>query len=263
MRKKEYYTSKIGEVSYNFYGSKMTIIEFIDTKNITIEFENGYITKTRYSEFKSGEIKNPYDKRVFNVGYHGIGEYKVSVKQKHTIQYHYWYDMLKRCYDIRYTDKHTTYKEVTVCDEWHNFQTFAKWFDKNYYTVLDQRMELDKDILNPNSKQYNPNNCCFVPKDINTLFVTPNAENKTRDLPLGVDKIGKTSYNARVSKRLKGTRETHKGFSNYTDAFKKYKDVKESYIKEIANEYKQYIPKILYDALYRYEIFDIYGVVNT
>lgn len=262
MRCKEYYTSKIGETNYNFYGSKMTIIEFVDCKNVTIKFDNGYIMKTRYSEFKSGDIKNPYDKRVFGVGYHGIGTYKVSIKQKHTIQYHYWYDMLKRCYDKRYTDKHTTYKKITVCEEWHNFQVFSKWFDDNYYTVEGQRMELDKDIINPTSTQYNPDNCSFVPKIINTLFVKPNSENKSRDLPLGVEKYSEYKYVARVSKRIDGTRDTYKGFLNYVDAFKKYKEVKEDYIKEMADRYKDYIPEPLYKALYRYEVVDIYGIVT-
>lgn len=37
MRSKDYYTSKIGEVSYTFYGGKMTIVEFMDTKNTVVE----------------------------------------------------------------------------------------------------------------------------------------------------------------------------------------------------------------------------------
>ena len=37
-------------------------------------------------------------------------------------------------------------------------------------------------------------------------------------------------------------------------AFYTYKIYKENYIKQVADEYKDLIPKELYDALYRYEV---------
>ena len=36
--------------------------------------------------------------------------------------------------------------------------------------------------------------------------------------------------------------------------FKQYKIMKETYIKQIADEYKELIPNILYNALYKYEV---------
>ena len=39
------------------------------------------------------------------------------------------------------------YLDVTVCEEWHNFQNFAKWFYENYYEISGEKMRLDKDIL--------------------------------------------------------------------------------------------------------------------
>lgn len=38
------------------------------------------------------------------------------------------------------------------------------------------------------------------------------------------------------------------------EAFNIYKIEKEKYIKQVANEYKSYIPEKLYDAMYRYEV---------
>ena len=38
------------------------------------------------------------------------------------------------------------------------------------------------------------------------------------------------------------------------EAFKSYKTFKEKYIKQVADEYKDKIPKKLYDAMYRYEV---------
>lgn len=261
MPKKGEIKNRVGETSKTFFGTIMTIIEYKNNKDITVQFEDGYIKNTRYGEFISGEVRYPYEKSVFKRGYIGEGKYKVSVKQKHTIQYHYWYDMLKRCYDKRYVDKHNTYDDKSVCDEWLNFQNFARWFDDNFYTVDDHRMELDKDILHTNAKQYSPENCVFTPKIINTLFVKPSGRKKRKEpLSLGVTKDRDGSYKMRVSKRLDNDRETHRGFSTNKEAFEKYKEVKELYIKEIADRFKSQIPIVLYEALYRYEVVDIYGL---
>ena len=254
MSKKGEIINRIGEVGYNFYGRKMTIIDMRNNKDITVEFDDGRIIKTRYSEFKTGKIKHPYDKRVYGVGYHGEGDYKVSVNQIHTFQYNLWYDMLKRCYCKDYIDKHPTYKDVTVCEEWHNFQNFAKWVDDNYYEVEGEyRMELEKDILVKGNKIYSPNTCVFIPRILNTLFIYQ----KTRSgkYPLGVAKSGSKFY-ARVSKNKNGKaiREESARFDTPQEASKAYKEIKERYIKQVADEYKDKIPKKLYDAMYRWEI---------
>lgn len=81
----------------------MTIVEYKDCHNITVEFDNGYITQNRsYTEFKNISIISPYDKSMYGIGYIGEGNYKVSVNNKHTIQYKIWSDMLRRCYDEKY-----------------------------------------------------------------------------------------------------------------------------------------------------------------
>ena len=43
-------------------------------------------------------------------------------------------------------------------------------------------------------------------------------------------------------------------FSTEEEAFNKYKTFKEKYIKQVADEYKDYIPDKLYKALYKYEV---------
>lgn len=255
MAKKGEIINRIGEIGYNFYGRKMVIIDMVNNKDITVEFDDGRIVKTRYSEFKSGKIKHPYDKRVYGVGYHGEGEYKVSINQIHTFQYNLWYDMLKRCYCKNYIEEHPTYKDCTVCEEWHNFQNFAKWVDENYYEVEgNYRMELEKDILVKGNKIYSPETCVFIPRILNTLFIYQ----KTRKgkYPLGVAKSSNNNFYARVSKNKNGEfiREESSKFPTPEEAFYAYKEIKEKYIKEMADEYKDKIPQKLYDAMYRYEV---------
>lgn len=254
MTKKGDIINRIGEVYYNFYGREFTIIDMENNKNVIIEFDDGRIVKTRYSEIKTGNIKHPYDKRVYGVGYHGEGNYKVSINQIHTSQYNLWYDMLKRCYCNDYIEKHPSYSGVTVCEEWHNFQNFAKWVDENYYEVEgNYRMELDKDILIKGNKIYSPYTCIFIPKILNTLFIY----NKTKSgkYPLGVRRCGNNFY-AVVSKNKHGEiiREESAKFKTPEEAFIAYKDIKERYIKEMADEYNGRIPQILYDAMYNYKV---------
>ena len=244
--------NRVGEINYNTKGSRMKIIECINARNIVVIFDNGYKTKTEYSQFKKGQIKNPYDKTIYNVGYIGEGYYKLIT---HKNIYKHWSSMIRRCYADNKNKFNPTYKDCSVCEEWHNFQNFGKWFDENYYTIENETMALDKDILVKGNKTYSPETCVFVPQRINSLFLK---RNKSRGkYPIG------TSYNKRDKKyescchMYKNNRYTRHAIGNFdtpTEAFTAYKTFKEQYIKQVANEYKDKIPKKLYDAMYRYEV---------
>ena len=244
--------NRVGEINYNTKGSRMKIIECINARNIVVIFDNGYKTKTEYSQFKKGQIKNPYDKTIYNVGYIGEGYYKLIT---HKNIYKHWSSMIRRCYSDNKNKFNPTYKDCSVCEEWHNFQNFGKWFDENYYTIENETMALDKDILVKGNKTYSPETCVFVPQRINSLFLK---RNKSRGkYPIG------TSYNKRDKKyescchMYKNNRYTRHAIGNFdtpTEAFTAYKTFKEQYIKQVANEYKDKIPKKLYDAMYRYEV---------
>ena len=78
--------------------------------------------------------------------------------------------MLERCYDTEHSYKFPTYENCIVCDEWLNYQNFARWFDINYYEIEGEVMCLDKDILFKGNKIYSPKTCIFVPRGINNLF---------------------------------------------------------------------------------------------
>ena len=127
-------TNRIGEVGYNKHGSKMNIIGYDNCKNITIQFEDGYITKNKYyRNFLIGEIGNPYDKTICNHGFIGEGDYSSAIYRTLTVQSERWYGMLRRCYDTKYQARQPSYIGCSVSEEWLNFQTFAKWYDENYY----------------------------------------------------------------------------------------------------------------------------------
>ena len=131
-----------------------------------------------------------------------------------------------------------------VCDEWLNFQNFAKWHSEHYYEV-NERLHLDKDILYPGNTLYAPDRCLLIPQRINELFTCKVNGN---GLPVGITKTAKGKYNARYNEEKLGT------FDTLEEAFEKYAQRKEEVIKEVADEYINIIPKQAYDAIYRYKV---------
>src|SRR6187399_414422 len=163
---------RTGESFITKEGYKITVIKFISSRNCTIQFEDGtVIPNIEFGNVKRGFIKNPFHKTIYNIGYIGIGSYKSGRNKKHTDIYTIWLSMLGRCYNPKYQFKQVSYIGCTVYPDWHNFQIFADWVSKYYV----EGFELDKDILFKGNKIYSPDTCCFVPKEINNLFVKRNS----------------------------------------------------------------------------------------
>lgn len=254
---------RLGEENYNTFGTLMKIVEYNRNDDVIVEFQDEYKSKvhTSYQQFKNKKVKNPYDKEVFGIGYIGQGKYKSSKNKNFSKIYNAWVYMLRRCYDPYYLNKYPTYIDVYVCDEWHNFQNFAQWWEENVYNCNNERMHLDKDILIKGNKIYSPETCIIVPERINLLFVK-SSKNRGKH-PIGVHEHYDKKYgykNLQVccsiyrdgKKNLKylGTFPLDRPFQ----AFTCYKNFKEKYIKQIADEYNELIPKKLYNALYNYEV---------
>jgi len=244
--------NRIGEINYNKYGSKMTIVEYYSLSYIVVEFDNGFITKCTYQQFKNGSIKSLYCRTVCGVGIVGLQNIQPNNDKRYKKSYDKWRSMLTRCYNENNREKAPTYKDVSVSKEWLYYPNFKKWYDENYYSVDDEVMCLDKDILFKGNKIYSPRTCIFAPERINTLFTQ---NNKRRgDYPIGVN------YNKKNNKYIAQCNNGSHGnaglgtFDNSTDAFYRYKDYKEKNIRIVANEYKDKIPTQLFEAMYNWKI---------
>ena len=62
-----------------------------------------------------------YKRTAYGVGYLGEGEYDT----KHPAN-RVWRSMICRCYCSYYKDVNRAYDEATMCEEWHDYQTFSK-----------------------------------------------------------------------------------------------------------------------------------------
>ena len=92
---------RIGEKRLNNFGSKMVIVGYRMNRDIDVYFPeyNWTARNVAYNNFKKGNIKCPYERRVYGVGYIGEGKYKSKENGKNTRVYDTWRDMLRRCYD--------------------------------------------------------------------------------------------------------------------------------------------------------------------
>ena len=248
---------RVGEENYNKFGSKIIIIEYRKWNDIDVYFpEYDWTSKNRnYGDFKNGEIRCPYEKRYYGVGYLGEGKYKVSENGEVTRCYKTWYHMLTRCYSDKYKKKKPTYEDCKVYEELLNFQNFAKWDSENYYEIEGETMCLDKDILVKHNKIYSPETCVYVPNTINVLFTK---SDKIRgNTPIGVNEQ-KNKFKAQCSVydfENKKKKRIYLGlYETPEQAFEVYKKFKEKYIKQVADYYKDKIPQRLYQALSNYEV---------
>lgn len=252
---KEQAILRTGQIGFNSLNSLMVVDFYEDSQNVWIRFpKDNYLTRTTWQQFCKGTVKNPYDRSVFNVGCLGEGSYKIKDENdKPTRQYKTWVAMLQRTSSQKYKIDHPSYADATVCEEWLNFQNFAKWFDENYYEVGNERMELDKDILVKNNKVYSPQTCVFVPKRINLLFLNRGAHRGS--LPIGVKRCTRNKAKYEVQARNGTGKRIYKGIYNSPEeAFQAFKVFKEEVIRNTVEEFKGMIPDKLYRAMYQYKI---------
>ena len=112
-----------------------------------------------------------------------------------------WIYMLMRGYDPEYKQRFPTYEDCTVCDEWLLFNNFKAWMVQQDW----EGKELDKDLLTPGNKVYEPSKCVFISGLVNKFILE--GETRRGDCPIGVS-FHKASgkYQARCSNLGKGSK---------------------------------------------------------
>jgi hypothetical protein len=230
----------VGKTYITNEGYRIKIVEYIGNKLFNVVLDSGeYIYGLRIGSINRGEVKNPFHPSVCGVGYLGQGKYNTNYKNI----YSKWMSMINRCYNVKNVNHDKSYRNASVCKEWHNFQNFAQWYEDNWKPHMEG-WHLDKDILLKENKIYSPETCCFVPSEVNRSVVM---NRKNTLLPLGVRKHYK-KYKASISNLHIGV------FNTPEEAFEAYKTAKEKYIKEIADKWKEQITEQVYNALINYKV---------
>jgi hypothetical protein len=146
----------------------------------------------------------------------GEGKHKCYVNERQTKAYTAWRNMRRRCKDS------PSYKEVSICESWHNFQEFAEWFYSNH----TEGMVLDKDVLQRGEefKTYSPATCIFITSSRNSReagrdysFVSP--EGVLFKVSYGLRKfcIEHNLHSGNLSTLNSGKIKKYKGWTKYVE----------------------------------------------
>lgn len=126
------------------------------------------------------------------------------------------YDMMRRCYNpnsIAY--KQYGAKGITVCQEWHDRETFRTWALANGY-----KKGLRINRIDP-TKGYTPENCIFGEKNkakhgYNELVKTRSKINKIKKAEIGLKRIiDSPLYKTYTSMHTRCENNNHKAYKDY------------------------------------------------
>ena len=241
----------VGVVCKSNLSGDFKILKYNDAYNVDVQFlKTGFETVARLWDIKNGLIKDPYSPSVYGIGIVGT-KYPISVNSVQTKKYELWTHMLQRCYSDTYKKKRPTYEGCEVSDNFKSYEYFYEWCNKQI-GFSNKGWHLDKDLLIKGNKVYNESTCVFLPQEINSLLVKCTASRGDHLIGVCWDKA-KNAFKAQVRKN-KGGSEYLGFFNTELEAFKAYKQAKESFIKEQANKWKSQIDERAYNALMNYKV---------
>lgn len=174
-------------------------------------------------------------KLVQGLGIVGDGNHRPSVNGSKTKAYNSWVSILRTVKD----------GNATVSDEWLNYQNFAQWYNSQQ---KGDDWKLSNSFLT-NGNHYGVETCAFVPAIIQQQFSL--RKNDRGDVPVGLRKIGKR-YGVRLT--VAGKMKSYGTYDSVEEAFVEYKELKETYVKSLANEYKDSLSDLAYDGLMQWSV---------
>lgn len=144
-----------------------------------------------------------------------------------------WENMLARCYDAKVQEKHPTYVGCSVSPEWLTFSKFRAWYFLNYQSGW----EVDKDLLRPGNREYSPENCRFVPKELN-MFLTNTRSAK------GYTKRANGKFQVFCSDPLTKKVRAYGTVSSEDDAAELYRIIKFQNLRHLLDKYPGLCPEL-------------------
>lgn len=188
--------------------------------------------------------------------YNAIVSKPIEQRKKDDKIYQIWYKMVKQESYTKFP-----YTDITVCKEWHDYFNFEKWYIENVYSIPNEKVVLRKDLLVFDNNEYSPEMCVFAPYRIIGALRTKYNSKVTKeyvdndeghlkcDIGIGYRENRNSDLHYVAYCQYNG-KNTYLGRAdNPHELIPFYKAVKEYEVKRIAEEYKQYIPKVLYERM--------------
>ncbi len=143
--------------------------------------------------------------------------------------YKRWECMLNRAYSPKCHQRYPTYKDVTVCKEWHTFSNFREWM----ITQDWEGKELDKDFLVEGNRIYSPETCVFIDRIVNTFSMDRGASRG--DFMIGVN-LHQGGFTARCSNPFTKKREYLGRFATELEGHLAWKQRKHEHALKLAEQ---------------------------
>lgn len=235
---------EIGSVLDSNNSGKFEVIDIVNSRKVKIRFvDTGYERFAQKSHVLKGDVRD-YNRN----SYLGVGVASKGVDIKSGV-FVAWTSMLTRCYSDNFLKRNPSYEGCIVSEYFKKFENFKEWYESKI--LLNYGWALDKDILIKGNKLYSEDTCVLIPSEINNLVL--NSKATRGESPLGVyyDK-SRNKFQAYLSKH--GKRKHLGRYDSVEEAFYVYKEAKESYIKEVANKWKDKIDPRVYEALMNYQV---------
>ena len=138
---------------------------------------------------------------------------------------------------------------VGCINKFSDFQEFAEWCQSQ--VGYNHDFHLDKDLLRKGNKVYSKDTCVFLPQEVNKLLTK--RQRFRGDLPIGLT-WEKNHTSIRVGFTRGNERVNAGSYQNVEVAFSVYKHLKEDWIKQQANKWRDQIDPRAYEALMNYQV---------
>lgn len=207
----------VGKIYKMNQGCSAEIIGYKGTYEVTVRFiETGSERVVTTAEILCGTLKDYFYPSSQSIGYVGG---KITNQKAHDK----WITLIN-----------SLKGKYVLSVEFENFQNFTKWFEKNHV----EGWELCINRLDKGKKECSSETCCYLPRNLSMLLLPAKGYN--------IDKHGRIT--AKFNNKHLGS------FKTKEEAIEKFKKVKKEYIISIINEYKDFLPKEVYNKIMNYEI---------
>lgn len=192
-----------------------------------------------YTENPRDRVK-AIDRKVYSVGVNDL-PYVVMIKHEGKLVYQCefyrkWEKILRRCYASDRSDKHPSYDDCSVSDDFLSASAFKEWMIKQIWFERGVLLHLDKDIINPFARTYSNETCAFVPDVLNYALYTGERVKETTE-SIGVRKV--TLKSGGFSYAARSTDKEHLGtFNSNKAAHKAWQHSKLDRLNQVLSEYR-------------------------
>lgn len=242
---------KVGDKFNTSSCGQVVVVDYQNCHNIIIRFDDGTEVSVESANLRNGQVRNKNQPSVHGVGFLSYGPFVGYRNNKQTPEYRAWIAMMDRCYGNRAANP--AYEGCIVHQDWHNFQTFAAWYTthKNY----NKGFELDKDLSVFGNKQYGPEYCDLIPREVNLSLMDSGASARDASgLPIGVGVTQAGRYYVQHGTGLGNERKWKGTYESKELAVNAYNQAKVKRVKFLAEKHKDVLGDKIYKNLSEYNI---------